>query len=287
MEESKEIEDFDDFNDSQSETIINEWEAQFSSEDRLKLFNLQSMTSKQEVLHKLDLHIRRIEKRVENGDDDPPYDAAMINFLRMFKEKVKKTTLFKHLEDWWSYEYTLSSRGAVLYLVHTQGIHVDFDKSIFGWHDTKMKVIEFLAQILTVDEYSKSIGAKSGAVRQWIRRAKIRSVFKQGQEWRIPELSRPIKRGYIDARYSWTEKLTDVPKSYEYLSKPSSVSIHQDMNDKKYYELWVSAPNGGPAKIHKLTEVNREKLELYLISKPEVIWESDHYTYRKSEGGKS
>ncbi|KJS75657.1 MAG: hypothetical protein JL56_07550 [Desulfotomaculum sp. BICA1-6] len=284
MEERKENENVEDFDDSQYEAAIIEWEAQFSSEDRLKLYNQQYMTSKEEVLNKLDLHITSIERGVANGDDDPTYATAKINFLRMFKEKVEKTTLFKHLEDWWSYEYSLSSRGAVLYLVHTRGAWVDFNKSINCSHDTKMKVIEFPAQILTVDEYAKSIGVKSGAVRQWIRRAKIRSAFKQGQEWRIPQLSRPVKRGYIDTRYAWTEKLTDVPKGYEFISNPSSVSIHQDMDDKKYYELWVSAPKGGSANIHRLTEAEREKLELYLISKPEVIWESDHHTYRKLEG---
>ncbi|MDP3058300.1 MAG: helix-turn-helix domain-containing protein, partial [bacterium] len=196
MEERKEIDNFEDFDDSQYEAAIAEWEDQFSPEDRLKLYNQQYMTSKEEILHKLDLHIRYLERGVANGDDDPTYETAKINFLRMFKEKVEKTTLFKHLEDWWSYEYSLSSRGAVLYLVHTRGGLVDFNKSISGWHDTKMKVTEFPAQILTVDEYAKLIGVKSGAVRQWIRRAKIRSAFKQGQEWRIPELSRPVKRGY-------------------------------------------------------------------------------------------
>lgn len=279
MEERKKNEDLD---GSQYAATINEWKDEFSSEERLKLYNQQYMTSKEEILHKLDRLIRHIERGVTNGDDDPTYVTAKIKFLRKFKEKVEKITFFKHLEDWWSYEYTLSSRGAVLYMVHTRGEHVDFDKSISGWHDTKMKVIEFQAQILSVDEYAKSIGVKSGAVRQWIRRAKIRSAFKQGQEWRIPELSHPVKRGYIDTRYAWTQKLTDVPKGYEYLSKQSSVSIHQDMDDKKYYELWVSAPNGGSANIHRLTEADREKLELYLISKPEVIWESDHITYCKS-----
>lgn len=279
MKERKENRNFEDFDDSQYEATIEEWEAQFSSEDRLKLFNQQHMTSKEEVLRKLDRHIRYIERGVANGGDDSTYATAKINFLRMFMEKVEKTTLFKHLEDWWSYEYSLSSRGAVLYLVHTRGALVDFDKSIFGRHDTKMEVIELPAKILTVDEYAKSIGVKSGAVRQWIRRAKIRSAFKQGQEWRIPELSRPVKRGYIDTKYSWSEKLTDIPKGYEYLSKTSGVFIHQDMDDKKYYELCEF----GSVNIHRLTEAEREKLELYLISKPEVIWEGDHHTYRKSE----
>jgi excisionase family DNA binding protein len=284
MEELKENKGLEDFDDSQYEAVIDEWESQFSSEDRLKIYNQQFMTSKEEVLHKLDLHIKYLERRVVNNDDNPTYATAKINFLRKFKEKVEMTTLFKHLEDWWSYEYSLSSRGAVLYLVHAQGVLVDFNMSITCSHDTKMKVIEFPAQFLTVDEYAKSIGVKSGAVRQWIRRAKIRSAFKQGQEWRIPELSSPIKRGYIDTRYAWTERLTDVPEGYEYLSEPSSVSIHQDMDDKKYYELWVSSPNGGIANVHRLTEAEREKLELYLIPKPEVIWESDNHTYRKSEG---
>ncbi|WP_424768012.1 helix-turn-helix domain-containing protein [Paenibacillus sp. sgz302251] len=284
MEGFKEKESLEDIDDSQYEAGINEWEAQFSSEDRLKLYNQQYMTSKEEVLHKLDLHIKYIERRVANNDDDPTFATTKISFLRKFKEKIELTTLFKHLEDWWSYQYSLSSRGAVLYLVHARGVLVDFNMSITCSHDTIMKAIEFPAQILTVDEYAKSIGVKSGAVRQWIRRAKIRSAFKQGQEWRIPELSSPIKRGYIDTRYVWTEKLTDPPEGYKYLSEPSSVSIHQDLDDKKYYELWVSAPNGGIANVHRLTEAEREKLELYLISKPEVIWESDHYTYKKSEG---
>ena len=286
MEGHKENENIEDFDDSQYEVSIDEWEAKFSSEDRLMLFNQQYMTSKEEVLHKLDLRIQYIERGVANGDDDPTYATTMINFLMQFKEKVEKTTLFKSLEDWWSYEYSLSSRGAVLYLVHTRGANVDFNKRISGWHDTTMKVTEFPAQILTVDEYAASIGVKSGTVRQWIRRAKIRSAFKQGQEWRIPELSRPVKRGYFHTRYVWTVKLTDVPKGYEYLSKPSGVSIYQDTDDKKYYDLWVSAPEGGLAQTHRLTEAEREKLELYLISKPEVIWKSDYHTNKISEGVK-
>ena len=81
-------------------------------------------------------------------------------------------------------------------------------------------------------------------------------------------------------------RLTDVPKGYEYLSKPSGVSIYQDTDDKKYYDLWVSAPEGGLAQTHRLTEAEREKLELYLISKPEVIWKSDYHTNKISEGVK-
>lgn len=284
MDKLKKNESLEDFDDSQYEAVIDEWEPRFSSEDRLKMYNQQFMTSKEEVLNKLDLHIKYIERRVANNDDDPTYMTAKINFLKKFKEKVEMTTLFKHLEDWWSYEYSLSSKGAILYLVHARGVLVDFNMSITCSHDTRVKVIEFPTQILTVDEFAKSIGVKSGAVRQWIRRAKIRSAFKQGQEWRIPELSSPIKRGYIDTRYAWTEKLTDAPEGYEYLSEPSSVSIHQDMDDKKYYELWVSAPNGYSSNIYRLTEAEREKLELYLISKPEVIWESDNHTYQKLEG---
>ena len=228
MEGHKETENIEDLYYSQLVAAADEWESQFSLEDRLKLFNQQYMTSKEEVLHKLDLHIKYIERGVTNGDDDPTYATTMINFLSQFKEKVEKTTLFNSLEDWWSYEYSLSSRGAVLYLVHTRGATVDFNKRISGRHDTTMNIIEFPAKILTVEEYAESIGVKSGTVRQWIRRAKIRSAFKQGQEWRIPELSRPVKRGYFHTRYVWTVKLTDVPKGYEYLSKPSGVSIYQD-----------------------------------------------------------
>ena len=286
MEGHKETENIEDLYYSQLVAAADEWESQFSLEDRLKLFNQQYMTSKEEVLHKLDLRIQYIERGVANGDDDPTYATTMINFLSQFKEKVEKTTLFNSLEDWWSYEYSLSSRGAVLYLVHTRGATVDFNKRISGRHDTTMNIIEFPAKILTVEEYAESIGVKSGTVRQWIRRAKIRSAFKQGQEWRIPELSRPVKRGYFHTRYVWTVKLTDVPKGYEYLSKPSGVSIYQDTDDKKYYDLWVSAPEGGLAQTHRLTEAEREKLELYLISKPEVIWKSDYHTNKISEGVK-
>ena len=62
MEGHKETENIEDLYYSQLVAAADEWESQFSLEDRLKLFNQQYMTSKEEVLHKLDLHIKYIER---------------------------------------------------------------------------------------------------------------------------------------------------------------------------------------------------------------------------------
>ena len=49
-------------------------------------------------------------------------------------------------------------------------------------------------------------------VRQWIRRGKLRSAVKAGSEWRIPELSEIIGRGYRRGTFHWDDKLSDVPE---------------------------------------------------------------------------
>ena len=106
-------------------------------------------------------------------------------------------------------------------------------------------------------------------VRQWIRRGKIRNAKKRGREWLIPELTELPGRGYQSGVYEWYEYLEDLPEEYEFLRKYTVVIINQNRENKKVYEVTYAAGGVRPEK-KEYSEKERERLELFLISHPQI-----------------
>ena len=122
---------------------------------------------------------------------------------------------------------------------------------------------------------------EQGTVRQWIRRGKIRTAYKEGKEWKIPELSPPPSRGYEGAQYKWIYGLDNLPEEYSFLADYVIATFYQDMKDKsKYHVLLVSKEtftsknpgNVAPTKNQELLldAKEREKLELFMIAHPQI-----------------
>lgn len=142
--------------------------------------------------------------------------------------------------------------------------------------DAVYKLISINPNSFSVNEYAQFYKVEQGTVRQWIRRGKIRTAYKEGSEWKIPELTPPPSRGYEGAQYKWIKGVDNLPEEYDYLKNYVIATFYQDIADKsKYYVLFVSRETfiGNTVKNNKellLDAKEREKLELFMIGHPQI-----------------
>ncbi len=259
------------------------FQASFSEEDKLDIFYRKSFLTKDQVLADIMIELRNIEDLMETASGEPLcYLTTKRDFLKKFMKRIAGTVLFEKLEPWWAYQYRLSSRGAVLELVHADSKRAVLpDGKIFALPDTTFTVVEILVQTMTIEEYAKYSGKTEGSIRQALRRGKYRSAFKAGQEWRIPELCQPdLDRGYSKGLYEWETELADLPEGFEYLRAPTWIDISQDDADKKVFKIYAFNRDSDNSHFHHVEKTDMERLEHYLIANPFVIYREDEKVYQ-------
>lgn len=255
------------------------------------------MVTKRDVQWELDY---RLNTLYETADEDSwhsaKYYAMMKNMIQQFMRKLALTVLPKRLEPWWRYSYEFSHKGVTLYVEHINTLWMDeaTGEADEETVDQVFPLISYNAKMLTVDEYAKLYDVEQVTVRQWIRRGKIRSAEKAGKEWRISELTDvPRRARYEPATYKWISELKDVPPGFEILNRYTDVDIRkregnvtQEHPEITYYAFFNSRAirmndRGGLA----LTDTQREVLESYLISNPDVLFTGDTrlFTYKHVE----
>ena len=205
---------------------------------------------------------------------------AYTKLLTRFYKKIEDTVLFNRLEDFWHYTISVSSAGAVLSLCYLDNYKVDENSGTLTLYGPgqELPIIRIPGRYLSVEEYASEYGVGAGTVRQWIRRGKIRTAIKNGKEWTIPELTELPGRGYQSATYFYNGNLPDLPEEYEFLNGYTGVVINQDRNDRTKFTVMVATP--GKAPVRKVLDTKeREKLELFLISHPNV-----HYIEGSMDG---
>ncbi len=174
-----------------------------TDEDRLDLFNESTIRTKAGLLENIDSLLAEIE---EDSKTDTKRSAAFYERYRelvsRFRKEVEKNTFPEKLEDWWEYNYDIRGTGITLTLSHTKYFDVSADDTCGGIIDTEFELLHIRTKLLTVEQYAQSYGVTTTAVRQWIRRGKIRSAIKEGSEWRIPELAEVTERGYKHATFT-------------------------------------------------------------------------------------
>ena len=230
------------------------------------------LTTKEDVLTWLSEEMERV---ADQSRTDKKHSAAFYyaytKLLTRFYMIIENTVLFNRLEDFWHYTIGVSSAGAVLSLCYLDNYMVDENSgtlTLYGTGQT-LPIIQVHGRYLSVEEYASEYSVGAGTVRQWIRRGKIRTAIKTGKEWIIPELTELPDRGYQSATYFYNGNLPDLPEEYEFLNGYTGVVINQDRNDRMKFTVMVAAPNKAP--VRKVMETKeREKLELFLISRPDV-----------------
>lgn len=211
------------------------------------------------------------------------YESLNALFEKLY-EQIDNSELFDAPEGMWHYVILYNCYGIRVVLQKEEFCDKypfcdeDFETEYATWNRflsnletiDSYQMFNVAARLLTVEEYAQRYGVKVVTVRQWIRRGKIRSALKYGSEWRIPELAPTpnSERGYKTAYYSWEDELKDLPDGFDFINKYKRVTICTT-NDKKNYEVDFNA-FGVPEYGILLDESRKEKLELYLISNPNV-----------------
>jgi len=238
----------------------------------LEIFNDNYITTREELIKELEsyLSVAKSKKGLAIYDrHSNEFKKVYLGLVSEFYNKVKNTNLFNELEPWWSYCCEIDETGASLHLTHTAYVGLDENGLIdYQSIDEDFELVKINAKLLSVEEYAQIYEVSLGTVRQWIRRGKIRSAIKAGNEWRIPELSEVKGRGYSIGRYHFKEGLQGVPEEYAFVSRSSQIRIEQGEGDM--YRVYYSGKTDEEDNVIIMNTKEREKFELYLISNKEI-----------------
>lgn len=225
------------------------------------------------------------------------------DLLERFYHKVLIQELPEPLPDWWCYSCEISANGVELLLNRHEWTH-DYGSSYDCWRWKELSLLKTPARMLTTGEFARLQGVEEVTVRQWIRRGKIRSAVKYGNEWRISALTcLPKDRGYYNnCAFYWEDSLPELPEKWSWLHSFRCLYLSRGKRDRNRFlvtlekepssSLWNATsyydfpdiPEKSDSMVRKvlpkekldwkgrviLDNSEREALELYLIGCPEV-----------------
>ena len=199
--------------------------------------------------------------------------------------KIEKLVLFTKLEEGWSYVVYPNNSGLELCLVYGEFEEADEPSDRYKVKQS-FSLITVPVRYLSVEQYAGKYGVDIGTVRQWIRRGKLRSVRKEGGEWRISELSDKPSRGFSEARYDVENLERKYPEQFSFLYGSRQIDLKQDPASKKIvvncYKV-VEHRDGncftssGHSEQFVLDKAESEKLEVYLCSEPDIEYKENLY----------
>lgn len=235
--------------------------------DKKSLLNV-SMIMKKNILDGL---------RIKNKHSIAYYEA-MESLLDGFIQSVTEIPIMTITDSWWHYSIKKSNDGLKLEVdtLSKVSFRIDDDNNVhFRGHTVigNYEVLNKTFNKLTVEEYAEKYGVEPVTVRQWIRRGKLRSAEKIGNEWRIPESEDIPKRGYETGTYTinteYAIRREAIPSEpYSFLKDTESLTIFQNKDDKNTFTVMYNVHNKWEPQTLELNTREREKLELFLISTP-------------------
>lgn len=203
-------------------------------------FKKQSILTKESLLQSINDTRKKFKSEKLSGQTGhaTAFYECLDKLLERLTTKLHTMILPEPLNEWWYYSYEITSRGIKLILNHLSWNY--YSSSLDCSRDQKFVLADIPAALLTVYEYAQKYGVEPGTVRQWIRRAKIRSAVKAGREWRIPELAElRTERDYQPCRYVWDMTLTNIPEKYAFLNEFGIADFVQDSEDKTRFYIYA------------------------------------------------
>ena len=230
----------------------------------------QNLLSKEEVITSVEKYIEHCESTPDEGWSENKREV-ILKMLQRFLDCLKKTRFPELKSVDWFYQYTWKEDGIILELLHCDAVECEENGEISYLESSDAIVLaEVKCEYLTVEEYARKYGVTVTAVRQWIRRGKLRSAKKMGRDWLIPELADRPRRGYEPVTYMWDYIPENLIKEFPFLEQCSELSMMQSESEKNIFDILLKNRYGRTYEKRYLNASEREKLELALISEPSV-----------------
>lgn len=290
-----------------------EWEEELRQEEEAgqELFNFCQGEVEEHVKHTIrtkDALLKSIrttqeDYRKEAASEKPQYPQALYpqldDLLERFYHKVLVQNLPEPLPDWWCYSYEITAFGIELLLNRHEWTH-DYGGSYDCRRWKELTLVQVPAKMLTTGEFAQLRGVEDVTVRQWIRRGKIRTAVKYGNEWRISALTRLFQDrvSYVECAFYWEDTLPELPEKWSWLNHFHCIYLTRGERDRKrflvtlkkevpykFWEMsWIHRSDESDPLARKvvpkekldwkdrviLESAEREALELYLIGCPEA-----------------
>ncbi|MBE6034934.1 MAG: helix-turn-helix domain-containing protein [Clostridiales bacterium] len=238
----------------------------------LEIFKKGNLLSKEEVQKSFDLYIDYL-KNSDEGNFSKEKLSKILELCEKFKIKLDKCMLPRLIDDWWFYEYTLTTDGIELNLMYCQEIEIENGGNYSMTSTQHSTMLSVKCDYFKVEEYANYYGVTTTTVRQWIRRGKLRSAKKNGRDWIIPSIADKPKRGFESVSYNWEQLPEKILSEFPILKNYESIYIFQDEEDKSRFNCILGCLTSDNRFRVSITNQEREKLELALISLDEVTVE--------------
>lgn len=248
-----------------------------TAEEEFEFYLKKAIRTKEQLLAEIQNRKKSfIKKSKETTDKSEVYYSCLIGLIDRFHKDVESMFLMEPLNDWWGYGFIIRETGIKLKLEHLvvmyddnrlmdgeEYSHLLVSDEDFAIHETK-------AKLLSLEEYGSLYDVSGDTVRQWIRRGKIRSAIKLGNDWRVPELVDKPDRGYRPGAYVWSDEIINPPEEIPNLNDYDNLTI-QSANEPNMWTVRLSCIyDMGKEDAITLNNKTKEKFELYLISHPMI-----------------
>ena len=236
-----------------------------------RLFLSNNITNKKELLHSI---LEYIDHSNKYSTDAEKWSIEKTNTItRMCGElyaRINECSL-PELSNWWYYSYNFTNFGIILEMCHCSEISYDSDGVIYkSTADEIFPLIIIPCKMLSVSDYAKRFCVTTSTVLRWIRAGKIRFIKRYRNSWIISELADKPRRKYQPVVYSWPAPVPQLQVLFDFLGDFTWVYIKQNDNEKRSYTIILGSPRADNRKSVTLNRAERERLELMLLSLPEV-----------------
>ncbi len=253
--------------------------ADLTQEEEYEFYKKYALRTKEDVLTEI-REAQNQKKKIRHKDRSEDFHKRLNALLDTFYEEITSHLLMEPLDNFWGYSFEVRETGITLNLEHLMLTYDFVGKDYPNWweysathtfsRDDGFPILEVKARLLTLEEYGKAYGVEAGSVRQWIRRGKLRSACKFGNEWRVPELTERTGREYLGGHYLWKTDLPDPPSEVPDINDADSLSIFRNLHTGEWTASLECIYKKGMERTIVLDNKEKEKLELYLISHPLV-----------------
>lgn len=234
--------------------------------NKKQIFKEYYSQTKEEIIKEFKSHYNYYKKNSDLESQSKEQKEKYLKLCKKFLNKLESLNLPKLTDDWWCYCYLLKNDSIDLGLSFCENFKIENDEIVEATFLDEYILLSVKCDYMSVSEYAKLHNVTEVTVRQWIRRGKIRSAKKQGRDWIIPDIADKPQRGFEAVTYFLKDLSTDIIKKLPFLSGYDSIFIFQNETNKRLFDVILSNSENGLRKKIQINNLDREKLELELIS---------------------